>query len=552
MSASPSGSHAAPRHDEHVYPSTAEVEQVSLLNPAGVSNKGLEAGKVGLIGAVVIGISVVAPAYTLTSGLGPTISTVGTHVPAILLLGFVPMLLVALGYRALNTRVPDSGTSFTWATHAFGPYVGWMGGWGLIAASVIVLSNLAAVGVDFTFLLLAQVTGDEALADLAGNLWVNIPLTVLYLALAGWISHRGMEATKKLQYVLVVFQLVALGAFAVAALVQASNGAGFDPTPVELDWFNPFTAGDFSVVAAGVSLSIFLFWGWDVTLTMNEETKDPERTPGRAASVTVLVIIAVYVLSALGVIAWAGVGTEGLGAGNEENQESIFAVLAGPVLGPFAVIMSSAILISSLASLQSTMLSPARTLLAMGFYRAVPPKFAELSPRFNSPAFATWVCAAAAAAFYVVTRLVSENALWDTITALGLMICFYYGITALACVWYFRREWSTSAGNALNTFLFPLLGGIVLLVMFTVTAVDSTDPDYGSGSSIGGVGTVFILGMGVLVLGVALMLWTRLRHPAYFRGETLPRTDSTRPIPIIRPDDDGAAVVADPNERTRP
>ena len=122
MSASPSGSHAAPRHDEHVYPSTAEVEQVSLLNPAGVSNKGLEAGKVGLIGAVVIGISVVAPAYTLTSGLGPTISTVGTHVPAILLLGFVPMLLVALGYRALNTRVPDSGTSFTWATHAFGPY----------------------------------------------------------------------------------------------------------------------------------------------------------------------------------------------------------------------------------------------------------------------------------------------------------------------------------------------------------------------------------------------------------------------------------------------
>lgn len=103
MNASPSGSHSAPRRDQHVYPSTAEVEQVSLLNPAGVSNKGLEAGKVGLIGAVVIGVSVVAPAYTLTSGLGPTISTVGTHVPAILLLGFVPMLLVALGYRALNT-----------------------------------------------------------------------------------------------------------------------------------------------------------------------------------------------------------------------------------------------------------------------------------------------------------------------------------------------------------------------------------------------------------------------------------------------------------------
>ena len=116
------------------------------------------------------------------------------------------------------------------------------------------------------------------------------------------------------------------------------------------------------------------------------------------------------------------------------------------------------------------------------------------------------------------------------------MICFYYGITALACVWYFRREWFTSVGNALTTFLFPLIGGLVLLVMFCVTALDSTDPDYGSGSSVFGVGTVFILGMGVLAIGVVLMMWTRLRHPAYFRGETLPQTDSTRPIPIIRPD----------------
>lgn len=95
-----------------------------------VASKGLGVGRVGLIGAVVIGISTVAPAYTLTSGLGPTISVVGTHVPAVLLLGFVPMLLVAIGYRELNSRVPDSGTSFTWASKAFGPWAGWMGGWG--------------------------------------------------------------------------------------------------------------------------------------------------------------------------------------------------------------------------------------------------------------------------------------------------------------------------------------------------------------------------------------------------------------------------------------
>ena len=540
------GSHAADgpgHHHELAYPSTKEVQQVSLLNPGapaqtGVAEKGLAAGKVGLIGAVVIGISVVAPAYTLTSGLGPTIGTVGTFVPAILLLGFLPMLLVAIGYRELNNKVPDSGTSFTWATQALGPYVGWMGGWGLVAASVIVLSNLAAVGVDFTFLLLAEVTGRPEIADLTTNLWINIPLTLVYLAAAAWISYRGMDATKNLQYVLVVFQLVALGGFAIAAIVQASSGTGFDVTPFQWEWFNPFAVGDFSVVAAGVSLSIFLFWGWDVTLTMNEETKDPEKTPGRAGSLTVVTIIAIYVLVALGVIMWAGVGTGELGAGNPDNQESLFAVLGGPIMGPFAILMFMAVLVSSLASLQSTMVAPARTLLAMGFYHAVPPALARVSARHRSPSVATWVCAACAAVFYAVTRLISENALWDTITALGLMICFYDGITALACVWYFRREWFASPRAVFYRLVAPLIGGVTLLVMFLRTAMDSMDPDYGSGSSVFGVGTVFVLGTGVLLIGVALMLWTRVRHPAYFRGETLPRTDSTQSIPVIHTDAD--------------
>lgn len=97
---------------------------------SGLSEKGLKAGSVGLIGAVVIGISCIAPAYTLTAALGPTVSEVGVQLPAIFLVGFIPMLLVALGYRELNNAMPDAGTSFTWASRAFGPWIGWMGGWG--------------------------------------------------------------------------------------------------------------------------------------------------------------------------------------------------------------------------------------------------------------------------------------------------------------------------------------------------------------------------------------------------------------------------------------
>jgi amino acid transporter len=235
----------------------------------------------------------------------------------------------------------------------------------------------------------------------------------------------------------------------------------------------------------------------------------------------VLVIVVIYMTVALSTLAFAGIGEEGLGAGNPENQGSIFAVLAGPVMGPFAILMSLAILSSSAASLQSTFVSPARTLLAMGHYTALPHKFGRVSPKYKSPSYATIAAAVAAAAFYVITRTTSENALWDTITALGMMICFYYGITALACVWFFRAEAFSGARAFFFKFLAPLLGGIILLVMFFKTAYDSMDPEYGSGSSVGGLGLVFILGMGVILLGVVLMLVMSRIRPEFFRGQVI-------------------------------
>src|SRR5699024_11413469 len=110
------------------------------------------------------------------------------QVPAILLLGFIPMLLVAFGYRELNNRVPDSGTSFTWSAKAFNPWIGWMGGWGLISATVIVLSNLAAVAVDFFYILLAQIFQNPVIASWTDNLLKNIPTTLLFIAVAAWVA----------------------------------------------------------------------------------------------------------------------------------------------------------------------------------------------------------------------------------------------------------------------------------------------------------------------------------------------------------------------------
>ena len=521
----------------HHQMTTSETSAATKLNEelhgGGLSAKGLSAGKVGVLGAAVIGVSCIAPAYAVTSGLGPTIAEVGVYTPAIMLVGFIPMLLVVFGYRELNTAMPDSGTSFTWATRAFGPWIGWMGGWGLIAATVLVLSNLAAVAVDFFFIMLAQIFQNPALADLTRVLWINIPMTVIFTALAAWISYRGVESTKKVQYVLVVVQLIAIVWFIIAAFVHVGNGTAFDATPIELSWFNPFEVGSLAAISAGVSLSIFLFWGWDTVITMNEEAKDPEKTPGRASMLTIFVMVAIYVLMTLAVLAYAGIGEEGLGAGNPDNQESILASLAEPIMGPFALLMTVAVMFSSAASLQSTMVSPSRTLLAMGHYGALPKSYASVSPRFKSPSVATIASAVAAIAFYIVLRLLSENALWDTIAALGLMVCFYYGVTGLACVWYFRRSLFASTRNVFFRFLFPLLGGLALLYFFFETARASLSPSFGSGSAIfatsydadgvaqDGIGLVFVLGVGVLLLGVVLMVVQYFRSPGFFLGETI-------------------------------
>lgn len=489
--------------------------QVSAAN-----KKGLSSGSVTLLGSIIIGISVVAPAYSLSGALGPVAAEAGVHMPAMFLIGFIPMLLVAIGYRELNSAMPDAGTTFTWTTKAFGPYAGWMGGWALLVATILVLSNLAGIAVDFFYLFLAQALNDPAITDLAGNRLINIATFIIFMAFGCYITYRGLDATQKLQSVLIIFQLGVLILFSAMALYKAISGTGFANLTFSLEWFNPFGVDSFSTVAASMSLVFFLYWGWDAVLTMNEETEGKHTTSGHAAVGTVLTIVLLYLFLSVGTLSFAGTGESGLGLGNPDNQENIFAALSSPVLGSLGVLMSVAVMVAALASLQSTAVSPARTLLSMGYYKALSPKFASISPKYQSPSYATIVSCLIATVFYVGMSFISTSVLWDTISALSLMVCLYYGITAFACVWYFRATSLRSGTRTLlNQFVFPLLGGIILVVFFLQTFLDSMDPAYGSGSEIGGVGLVFILSVLLLILGLLAMTYQRFKRPDFFRGK---------------------------------
>lgn len=473
---------------------TIEAHDPHHLPEADLRDKGLSHNAVGLIGGTVLGISSVAPAYALTATIGILVAEAGTKMPVVIIAGFLPMFFAAYAYRELNKVAPDCGTSFTWTTKAFGPYVGWLGGWAAVLATVIVLSNLAGVAVQFFYQFLGDLLNNPDLGALWENKLVNVLTCLAFLAVATWVAYRGITTTEKVQFVLVGFQLVLLLIFALVALVKAGDsetGLGFS-----LDWFSP-SGLTLSAFVAGLSGSIFAFWGWDTSLTVNEESKESEKIPGRAALLCVVSILLTYLLVAVATQMYAGVGTEGLGLGNETISDNVFGALAEPVLGsPLDLFLFLAVIASSAASLITTFLPSSRTMLAMGTYRAFPPRFATVHPRYLTPSYATIAAGIGAGLFYAVLTFASENVLTDTIYSLGIMICFYYGLTAFACIWYFRNELFNDTASVVFKLLFPLLGGLGLLAVFVVTLRDSASPDYGSGASIGGVGLVLILGLG--------------------------------------------------------
>ena len=506
-------------------------------------DKGLKRGAIGLLSGVVIGLASTAPAYSLAATLGFIVIAVGLQAPAIMLVAFLPMLFIAIAYDQMNRQEPDCGTTFTWAAKAFGPRAGWLGGWGIIAAGVIVMANLAQIAGKYTFLLFKA----ESLAD--STFWTTT-LGVAWILLMTWVCYRGIEVSARTQYFLLTAEVIVLVLFAVVALVKVGTGDAPDGSlGISLSWFNPFAINDFSALSDGILLAVFIYWGWDTAVAINEESSDPARTPGRAAVLSTVLLLATYLVVTVAAQAYAGVGEEGLGLANPENSDDVFAVLGESVLGGLGVtLLIIATLTSAAASTQTTILPTARATLSMAVYKALPRQFATIHPRNFTPTVSTIAMGVVSSVFYIGLTLISGNVLADSISSLGLLIAFYYGLTGFACVWYFRRQLTRSARDLVLKGLLPLLGGLILLAAFIRSAIDMWDPEFGD-TSFRGVGGVFLLGIGSLLLGVVLMIVVEITMPAYFRGRTLTRDtrplvlDDGRPQGLRLPDSEQALVI---------
>lgn len=507
-----------------------------------VESKGLKGGALGLVSSIVVGMASTAPAYSLAASLGLVVASggvllAGVKAPAILLLAFIPMYMIAVAYQELNKAEPDCGTTFTWASRAFGPLVGWMGGWGIIAADVIVMANLAQIAGSYSFTFVGGL-GWSSAAELADStLWSTVA-GVIWIVIMTYICYRGIEISARLQYALLGIELVILVAFAAVALFKVyTNSAMEYSLKPALDWFWPAGLDFATVIAPTILVAIFIYWGWDTAVACNEESDDPGTTPGRAAVISTFLLLATYALVAVSAVAFAGVGQEGIGLGSEENSADVFAAIGPELFGDSALgkiallLLAASILTSASASTQTTILPTARTTLSMGVYKALPSSFAKIHRTYLTPTVATISMGAVSIAFYVLFTLISPNLLTALIGAVGLMIAFYYGLTGFACVWFYRKTLTSSARDFVMRGVVPLTGGLILAAVFAYGLIQYAKPDWlidddGNNVTIFGYGAVAVVGIGALLLGVVLMVAWRIAAPPYFHGLTLPVRNS--------------------------
>jgi amino acid transporter len=503
----------------------ADTEQAA----AGASARGLKDGALGYLQSTAMGIASTAPAYSLAATLGFVVLVVGVQTPLIVLLAFIPMFFSSWANKEMNYADPDCGSSFIWAARALGPKTGWFaGGWGTIAADLLGMASYAQIAGQYVFLFL----GLDAIGGNATSPWVLL-VGIVFLIVLTYMCYRGIQVSARTQVALVVVEVVMLTVLAVTALVRLGTGsAPAGHLAISWSWFNPFQLHSVSAFVAGMLLMVFVYWGWDTTVSVNEETKDSRRVPGNAGVVATVLLLVIYALTTTSVQAFAGVGSTGIGLTNPNHEGDVLSVLGTAVFGHsvlgtiFTRLLLLMVLSSAVGTTQTTILPNARTTVSMAFHKALPAIFGRIHPRYLTPTFSTISFSAVSIVMYVVLNFVSGgDIIGDAVTGCTFFVAVYLGITGFACTWFYRRVLLRSAKDFFLRGLMPLLSGIMLFALLGWSIYyycNSSNSDtswlmpFAPHWRIGGV---LSIGIVTALAGLVWMLTERKLRPGFFRGE---------------------------------
>lgn len=451
-------------------------------------------GRVSVGDAIVLGLSGSGPAQTLAVSLAALVSACayGGIVP--LLLCFVPMLGIAIGYQRLNRWDANSGATFAWVARVFHPFLGFLCGWMILLYYTLGTSSLTIPAGTYTLALLAPShVNDHVAVAITGGAW-NVFVAALAL--------KGIRAAARFAWLIVGFQYVVLFTAAVAGIATLLEGHA--ATHFSWHWFSLQGMGGWRGLMSGILIACFMYSGWDAAVYVNEESRERIESPGRAAIVSVVILALLYVLAVLGFQAVLSP------AQLEGHAGDALAVIGAQLLpGPGSTIMSLVVLTGALATLEAAVISAARVGSAMSRERVMPAVLRRVDPRTGNPWAATLVMGLVNLVLLALTLATSSiaRALGNVVSSLGLIAVLFYGLTAAAAVWQGRGTLARSAADLIAGGVLPGFG-VLFMAWVLAESVRS-----GAASTI-----VVVYGMGSVALGAVIaFVIHRMGRVEFFR-----------------------------------
>jgi amino acid transporter len=443
----------------------------------------LAEGALGTAESVVMGVAGTAPAFSVAATTATLVAAVGILSAASILYCGLIMFGVTLAFMHLNKTEPNAGASYSWVSREFNPTIGFFAGWALLVASAVFMVSGTIPAATATLLLVApQLAADPS--------WVTAVAAGWLLAVSAVIV-KGIKPTSYTQIVMTGIEVGVLVIVIIAAFVQ------FARHPAHVIGFAQFLPNAFTpaLFATGALTALFFFWGWDVTVNLNEETRDASHAAGRAALWSMIIVMLLFITFVIAVL---------LVLSDEEIKQSgtniVFALADKLFPRPWGYMAVIAVMLSSIGTLETSILQFTRTLFAQGRDGSLHPRYAKLHPTWRTPWVATLTIAVLGLVFLLLSsHFPSVNTIiQDSVNAIGFQVAFYYSLAGLACAWHYRKRALESAGNLLLLLLWPLLS-VAVLIFIAIYSVPTFDT------------TTKIVGLGGIVIGVVPLLLNRLR-----------------------------------------
>jgi amino acid transporter len=435
----------------------------------------LKAGSLSFIESLVMGVAGSAPGYTIAVTTAVLLGVAGTLSPGALLIFAVPMLGIAVAYKALNRQHVHAGAAFQWTSAAFGKFFGFFSGWALLLASMVFMVTgslpLASSTLDFI---------DPALAN---NVVLSAAVASAWFLVIAAVLIVGIEVTSRVQMVMTTVELIILTVVAIGAFVHAARFGSVNL--FHWSWFGlGYTPASF---AASALVVVFFYWGWDVTANLGEETANAEENAGNGGFISIFVTIVYYVGFVLAALFLFSIkDAQGF------NANIIYNIAVSAGFGRTGGLLASgAVILSSIATLETTMLQFSRTLFAMGRDGAMPKGFGVVDARTRTPVRAMLVLIGVGLLLLWGSSLMPtvHTIIVDSVNAVGVLVAYYYGVAGLVAATVFRAAWRQSVARWLGLCVFPALSGIVLLVLglYAITTFDPVTKIVGIGGLVAGI-----------------------------------------------------------------